>query len=310
MRRNYKVSIIGSGNVGGLIALRIAESKMADTLLVDIKEGLALGKTLDLEDSLSVAGLDSKVEGTTDISKIKDSDVVVITAGFIRSANKTREELLKINAEIIRNISKDLKKYTPLAKVIVVTNPVDVLTYLLIRETEFLPKKVFGMGVSLDSARFSNLIAKELNISTKDINSTVIGPHGEKMIPLPRFTMIRGVCLDEFLEGDRIKDLVRGVIQRGAQIISLLGNQSAYFGPSQAILEIIKIIIKDEKRVVYLSSYLNGEYGVKDLCIGVPCRLGREGIEEIIELDLNEEEREAFLKSANYIKEQCNNTAI
>jgi len=305
-----KISIIGAGNVGGLISMRIAEQGLADTLLVDIKEGKALGKALDLEDSLSISRLDSNIEGTTDISKIKNSDIVIITAGLIRKKGQLREELLKKNAEILKSISADIKRYTPESKVLVVTNPVDILTYLLIKETRFSPKKVFGVGSSLDQARFSNLIAKELNVPIRDINSIVIGSHGEGMIPLSRFTTIKGVYLEEFLEERKIKEILEKTIQRGAEIVKLLEDQSAYFAPSQAVLEILKVIIKDEKKIIGLSCYLNGEYELSDICLGLPCRLGREGIEKIIELDLNREEKESLIRSAHNLKKQFSHLAI
>jgi malate dehydrogenase len=190
----------------------------------------------------------------------------------------------------------------PEALVIVVTNPLDLMTYLALKATGFNPRKVFGMGVNLDAARFSNLIARQLNAPSAEVDSLVIGAHGAGMLPLARFTRVKGVPLDELLDAPKLKSLIAATINRGAEIVSLLGSGSAYFAPSAALLEVVKAIAADQKRTIGLSAYLNGEYGLKDICIGVPCLLGKNGIEKIKELDLNSEEKEAFFKTADSIK--------
>jgi malate dehydrogenase len=222
----------------------------------------------------------------------------------------SREDLLNKNAQILKDIAENIKKISPKSIVMVVTNPLDLMTRLVLKITGFPPNRVFGMGITLDAARFSNLISKELNIPNTDIEACVIGVHGEGMLALSRLTHIKGVALDEFLPEPKIKDLVRKTTERGAQIVSLLGSGSAYFAPSQAIATIVKTIIKDEKRTLGVSACLDGEYGIKDICIGVPCRLGKQGIEQIIELDLNKQEKEILFKSAASLKEQYQNIKI
>jgi len=305
-----KVSIIGAGNVGGLTAMRLAQEGVGDILLEDIAKGIAEGKAYDLEDCRAILKYNYQLKGTEDIKEISNSDIIVITAGLFRKPGMTREDLLQKNAQILKDICLNIKKISPESMVMVITNPLDLMTYLALKTTGFKPNKVFGMGISLDASRFTNLISKELNISPLDIEAWVIGSHGEGMLPLPRFTNIKGVALDEFLDEKKIETLIKRTLERGHEIISLLGSGSAHFAPSAAIANIVRAIAKDEKRTVGLSAYVNGEYGIKDVCIGVPCRLGKNGIEEIIELDLNAQEKEAFLKSATILKEQYKNLAL
>ena len=282
--------------------MRMAEEGIGSIVLVDIIKGLAEGKSLDLEDARYILKHNYDITGTEDINKIKNSDIIIITAGLVRKPGMTREDLLNRNAKILNDICLNIKKLSPRAIVVVVTNPLDLMTHLTLKTTGFKNHRVFGMGLTLDTARFTNLISKELNIPNTDIDACVIGSHGEGMLPLPRFTHIKGVALDEFLDEQKIETLVKETIQRGSKIVSLLGSGSAYFAPSAAIVSIVKVIAKDEKRTLGVSAYLNGEYGIKDICIGVPCRLGREGIEQIIELDLNKKEKEAFIKSATDLR--------
>jgi len=298
-----KISIIGAGNVGSLTAMRLAQEGLGDILLVDIAKGLAHGKALDLEDARPILKYNYNITGTEDINKIKDSDIIVITAGLTRKPGMSREELLDKNAQILKDISLNIKKSAPQSIVMVVTNPLDLMTYFALKITGFNPAKIFGMGISLDTARFTSLISQELNIPHTDIEACIIGSHGEGMLPLPRFTNIKGVTLDEFLDDKKIEVLINKTLGRGLEIVSLLGSGSAYFAPSAAITQIVKVIAKDEKRTVGVCAYLNGEYGIKDVCIGVPCRLGRSGIEKIIELDLNKEEKEKFIKAAQSLRQ-------
>ena len=299
---NIKISVIGAGNVGGLTAMRLAEAGLGDIVLVDKVPGLAKAKALDLEDASAVLKYNYNIQGTEDVKEIKDSDIVVITAGLARKPGMSREELLNKNAEILKEICLKIKELAPQSILIVVTNPLDLMTHLALKITHFKPQKVFGMGVSLDAARFANLISQKLNIPQDNIDTTVLGSHGEGMLPLPRFTKIKGVSLDEFIDDKEVEVLISKTINRGAEIVSLFGSGSAYFAPSLAITAIIKAILKDEKRTVGVCAYLNGEYGIKDVCIGVPCRIGKQGIEQIIELELNSEEKAAFLKSAESVR--------
>lgn len=299
-----KISIIGAGNVGGLSAMRLAEERLGDVFLIDIAKGLAQGKVLDLEDARPILKYNYNLQGTGDIEAIKDSQIIVITAGFARKPGETREDLLAKNSAVLKDISLKIKNLSPKAIVIVVTNPLDLLTYFTLKITGFKPNKVLGMGISLDAARFANLISRELKISPVDIEACVIGTHGEGMLPLPRFTNVKGVALVEFIDEKKIDELKKRTFDRGKEIVSLLNSGSAYFAPSAAIASIVKIIVKDEKRTVGVSAYLQGEYGAKDICTGVPCRLGKGGVEEIIELDLNQQEKKAFGASVNSLKRQ------
>ena len=299
-----KISIIGAGNVGGLAAMRLAQEGIGDIFLIDIAKGLACGKAFDLEDARVILKHNYSVCGIENIEEVKDSQVVVVTAGLARRPGMTREDLLNKNAQILKGLCLEIKKLSPKSILVIVTNPLDIMTYFAIKTTGFKPNRVIGMGISLDAARFANLISKELKVSPVDIEASVIGTHGEEMVPLPRFTNIKGVRLDEFLDEKKIAEVVKKTIERGKEIVSLLGSGSAYFAPSAAIASLVKIIVKDEKRTQGVCAYLNGEYGAKDVCIGVPCRIGKNGIEKIIELDLNKSEKEAFLKSAVLLKEQ------
>jgi malate dehydrogenase len=297
-----KISIIGAGNVGGLAAMRLLESGITELILVDIAQGLSQGKAFDLEDAKAILKFNYHIQGTDDIKDIRSSDIIVVTAGLPRKPGMTREELLSKNAAILKDICLEIKTQAPNSIVIIVTNPLDLMTYFALKTTGFNPQKIFGMGISLDASRFANLIAQELNIPVTDIEATVIGAHGEGMLPLTRFTTIKGLPLDKFIDDKTTEALMNRTIDRGREIVSLLGSGSAYFAPSAAIAAIVRTIAKDEKRILGVSAYLNGEYGIKDICIGVPCRLGRQGIEKIIELDLEKEEKESLLNCAESIR--------
>jgi len=296
-----KISVIGAGNVGSLAAMRIAGDGLGDVLLIDIAKGLAHGKALDLEDARAILKYNYNIKGSDDIRQIRDSDIIVITAGLARKPGMSREELLSKNAQILKEVCLNIKELAKQAIVIVVTNPLDIMTLYALKITGFKPEKVFGMGISLDTARFANLIAKELAISVTDVEALVIGAHGEAMLPLPRFTKIKGVLLDEFIDEKKEELLVSRTINRGAEIVESLGSGSAFFAPSAAISAIVRAIVKDEKRTIGLCSYLNGEYGIKNTCIGVPCRIGKNGIEKIIELDLTKEELAKLVKSSDLV---------
>ncbi len=299
-----KIAVIGAGNVGSTCAMRIAQEGLGQVVLVDSLPGLAKGKSLDLQDARPLLKCDYRISGSDDIAEIRDSDLVIITAGFTRKPGMSREELLQKNAAIIKSLSGDVKALSPQALLIIVTNPLDLMTHLALDTTGFSRTRVFGMGISLDSSRFANLIAEELKVATTDIAPCLIGGHGEGMLPLPRLTTVKGVDLAEFLTEEKAERLVWKTIERGAEIVGLLGSGSAYFAPSAAILELVKIIVKDEKRVIGVSAYLEGEYGLKGVCIGVPCLLGKSGIEKIVELKLDAAETAAFREAAKRLKEQ------
>lgn len=299
-----KISIIGAGNVGGSTAMQLCSLISGEIVLIDIAPGLAYAKTLDISDARFIFKSNSRIRGTDNISLTAGSSIVVITAGLPRKAGMSREELGQKNAGIIKSICREIKRFCPQAVVIVVTNPVDVMTYLALKETVFPPSRILGMGLSLDASRLSNLIAEELNVGIEKIEPCVIGSHGRGMLPLSRLTKVNGTPLDLLLDKKKIKEFVQKTVGRGAEIVAQLGSGSAYFAPSSAIAELVKAIAGDEKRILPVSVYLNGEYGLKDLCIGLPCRLGRKGVEKVIELALSEEEKVAFLDAAESVRKQ------
>lgn len=299
-----KIAIIGAGNVGSQLALFLVKEGPFNLLLLDVIKGLAKGKAMDLEDCASLLRQDCIIEGSDDFSLLKDSGVVVITAGLARKPGMSRDDLLKKNSEIIRSISLRIKEFAPGAIVIVVTNPVDLMTFLVAKVTGFPKNRVFGMGVSLDAARFANLIHSELKVPLTSIEAVVVGSHGQTMVPAPHQTQVSGVRIGRLMEEAIVNKLVQETIERGASIVAHLGSGSAYFAPAAAVTSIIRAIIKDEKRVIGACVYLNGEYGINDLYLGVPARIGRSGVEGIVEIDLNQEEREQMQRSAESIRQQ------
>lgn len=282
--------------------MRLAQDNAGELVLVDIQPGIAQGKALDMADAAPLVRCPYRIEGTQDIAAAVGSDIVVMTAGLARKPGMTREELIQKNAVIMKEVCEALKRYAPKAIVVVVTNPLDIMTNYCLRATGFDPRRVIGMGLSLDAARFANLVAQELKVPSTDVDACVIGSHGEGMMPLGRFTMVNGVSLDELLPDDKMRELVARTVGRGAEIVSLLGSGSAYFAPSAAAAALTKAIIKDEKRIIGACAYLRGEYGVSGVCVGVPCRIGKSGIEEIIALELHDDEKKAFLESAERIR--------
>ncbi len=298
-----KISIIGAGNVGSIIALQAAQKELGDIVLLDVVEGMPQGKALDLSQMSGIFHFDAKITGSNNFADIKDSTIVVITAGVARKPGMSREDLLKINAEIIRKASENIKNYAPNAIVITVTNPLDMMTQLAFKTTGFKKNRVIGMAGVLDSARFAHFIAEELKVSSKDITPMVLGSHGDTMVPLPRYSTVSGVPLTDLMKPDVIKRLVERTANGGAEIVGLLKTGSAYFAPGTSAAIMIESILKDQKRILPCSAYLTGEYGLKDVFIGVPVSLGANGIENIIELKLSGEELAALHKSAGIVKE-------
>jgi len=298
-----KVTIIGAGNVGGLAAMRIAQENKAEVCLIDVILGAAKGKAFDLDDCRQILNIGYKIAGTDDIEQLRDSQIIVITAGLARKPGMTRENLLHKNSSILKEICEKIKMLAPEAVVIIVTNPLDAMTYYALKILNFCSCKVFGMGVTLDGSRFANLISKELEVPVNEIKPVVLGSHGEAMLPLPRWTLVRNRLLTEIIkEPAKIELLVRETVERGREIVALLGSGSAYFAPSAAIAQIVKAIINDEKIVLGVSAYLDGEYGARDICAGVPCVIGARGIEKIMELELNDQEKKAFSESVEAVR--------
>lgn len=299
-----KITIIGAGNVGGLAAMRIAQENLsANVCLIDVASGLAEGKALDLEDCRQILGLPYRIEGAEDIAGVRDSAVVVITAGLARKPGMTREDLMAKNSQILRSVCEKVKELAPDSVVIIVTNPLDNMTFYAKKILGFDKRRVFGMGGTLDGSRFANLIALELGISPSLISPVVVGSHGEAMLPLPRFTIVDGRPLTSVIkDGSKIEHLVKRTVERGKEIVSLLGSGSAYFAPSAAIAQLVSCVINDKKTALGVSAYLEGEYGLRDICCGVPCVISKRGIERIIELDLNDQEKKTLLESAEAIR--------
>ncbi len=299
-----KISVIGAGNIGGLAAMRIAESRIGEVVLVDIAKGFAMGKAFDMEDARSIFKCGYSITGTDQIAAVEGSSIVVVTAGFARKPGMTREELLTKNAAVLKEICTSVRSLAPSAVVVVVTNPLDLMTAFVQSTTGFSHRKVLGMGVTLDASRFANLISKELKVPVENIEACVIGSHGEGMLPLPRFTTVNGIVLSELLPEDKINDLVAKTVGRGLEIVTLLGSGSAYFAPTAAIFQLVKAIAKDEKRILGVSTLLGGEYGISGVALGVPCRIGKNGVEDIITLELEAQEKQQLIQSASKLKEQ------
>lgn len=297
-----KITIIGAGAVGATAAQRIAEKELGNVVLTDIVEGLPQGKALDLMEAAPLLGYDSKITGTNDYKDIEGSDVVVITAGIARKPGMTRDDLTRTNAKIVKEVSHHIAKHAPESIVITVTNPLDIMTYVAMKSTGFSPERVFGMSGVLDSGRFAAFIAMELRCSVRDVKPMVLGGHGDTMVPLPGFTTVNGIPLAELLPDDRIKRLVERTIKGGEEIVNLLKTGSAFYAPSAAVVNMVEAVIKDTKRILPVSAYLKGEYGKKDIYLGVPAKLGMQGVEEIIELKLTGEEKRALERSAEAVK--------
>lgn len=293
-----KVSVIGGGNVGASAALYIAERGVADVTLVDIVEGLPQGKALDLLQSRSVRGFDSKIVGTNDYRDIAGSDVVLMTAGFPRKPGMSRTDLLKANAAIIDAAAAAIREHAPNAVVICVTNPLDAMTWLMWKRTGFPPARVMGMAGVLDSARFCCFIAEELGVSPADVQAMVLGGHGDSMVPLPRYTTVSGISLPDLLPADRIEDLVKRTANGGAELVALLKTGSAYYAPAASAAQMVEAVLLDRKRLLPAAAYLDGSYGLKNVYCGVPVKLGAGGVEQILELKLSETELAALQKSA------------
>lgn len=305
-----KVSVIGAGNVGASAAQMVAHAAIADVVLFDIAGGIPQGKALDIAEACPIWNSSVSVKGTNSYADTKDSDIVVITAGFPRKPNMSRDDLLHANADVVKTVSGAVAKTSPNAIVIVVTNPMDVMAQLAWKTTEFSCKRVIGMGGILDAARLRTFLSWELNVSPEDIETIVLGGHGDQMVPLPRFTTVKGIAITEFLKKKTIDSLVHRTRNGGAEIVSLLKSGSAYYAPAAAVVQMIKSILFDEKRMLPCAAYLNGEYGMKDIYLGVPVILGREGVERVVEIKLTKEERSQLKESCSAIKRMVKKLSI
>lgn len=297
-----KISVIGAGNVGASTVQRLAERKFGDIVMLDVVSGLPQGKALDLMQAAPLIGYDVNIKGTNDYSDIEGSDIVVITAGIARKPGMTRDDLLTINAKITKEVCNNIKQYAPKSIVITVTNPLDIITYAVYKYTGFGKQRVFGMSGLLDSSRFASFVAQEVGCSVKDVDAMVLGGHGDSMVPLPQYTTVSGVPISQFLPQETIDKLVTRTINAGAEIVSLLKEGSAFYAPSASITSMVDAIVNDSGRVLPASVYLEGEYGFSDLCLGVPARLGKNGIEKVIEINLTQEQMTALSSSGQAVR--------
>jgi malate dehydrogenase len=292
------VTVVGAGNVGATTAQRIAESGLADVVLVDIVEGLPQGKALDLAQAAPVVGHDSAIRGTNDYADTAGSDVIVVTSGLARQPGMSRDDLMAKNAGIVRSVVTQAVAHSPNAILIVVTNPLDAMCHVALQASGFPPERVIGMAGVLDSARFRAFIAEELKVSVVDTTAFVLGGHGDTMVPLPRYSSVGGVPLPELLSQERIDALVDRTRNGGAEVVALLKTGSAFYAPAAAVWQMTDAILNDRKRILPCAAYLQGQYGANGLFVGVPVKLGRAGIEQVVEVELTSEEKAAFDRSA------------
>jgi malate dehydrogenase len=298
-----KITVIGAGNVGATVANVIAHKDLAnEVVLLDIKEGLAEGKALDIWQTSSINHFNTRVTGcTNDYSKTKGSGIIVITSGLPRKPGMSRDDLIKTNANIVKEVTEKAVKHSPDAIIIVVSNPLDVMTYTAYLAAKTDPHKVFGMAGILDTGRFKAFLATELDVSPNDINSLLMGGHGDTMVPLPRYTSVSGIPITELLDADVIERIVQRTRKGGGELVALMGT-SAWYAPGAAVAQMVEAIVNNQKHVFPVCAYLNGEYGLKDIYLGVPVKLGIKGVEEIIEIDMNDEEKQLLNTSAESVK--------
>ncbi len=300
---NNKVSVIGSGNVGATAARSIADKELADVVVLDILEGVPQGKGLDMLEACPVEGSDSRVLGTNDYADTAGSDIVVITAGLARKPGMSRDDLLNKNYAIIKSVTEQVATHSPNCIIVPVTNPLDAMCQVVYRVSGFPRERVVGMAGVLDSARMRTFIAQELDVSVENTHAFVLGGHGDTMVPLPRYSTVAGVPITELMDEATIDAIVKRTAAGGAEIVKLLGTGSAFYAPGSAVVEMVEAILKDKKKILPCAAFLQGEYGIEDLFVGVPVKLGAAGIEQIIEITLTEDEQAALVKSADAVRE-------
>jgi malate dehydrogenase len=298
-----KVTVVGAGNVGATAAQRLAEKELCDVVLVDIVEGVPQGKSLDLTEAAPIEKHDAHITGTNGYEESAGSDIVIITAGIPRKPGMSRDDLISTNANIMKSVTKEVAKLSPEAILIIVSNPLDAMCHVAFEASGFPKNRVIGMAGVLDSARFRAFIAMELNVSVENTHAFVLGGHGDTMVPLPRYSTVAGIPITELMPQDRIDALVDRTANGGAEIVGLLKTGSAYYAPASAAVEMAESILKDKKKILPCAAYLEGEYGCNELFIGVPVKLGTNGIEEVIEITLTDDEKAALQKSADAVQE-------
>lgn len=298
-----KISVIGAGFVGSTCAHWAAAKELGDVVLIDINNGAAQGKALDLAQSSPVEGFDSNVQGGADYALTEGSDIVIITAGLPRKPGMSRDDLLATNAKIVKECAEKTAKHSPNAKIIVVSNPLDAMCHVALKASGFPKERVIGMAGVLDSARFRLFIARELNVSVEDVQAFVYGGHGDTMVPMPRYVTVGGIPLPQLLSAERIDSIIERTAKGGAEIVNLLKTGSAYYAPSASAVDMAEAILKDKKRILPCACLLNGEYGVEGIYVGVLAKLGAGGIEQVMQLELNAQEKEKFGSSVEAVKE-------
>jgi len=297
-----KISIIGAGNVGATTAHWIASKELGDVVLLDIVEGMPQGKGLDLLEAAPVEGFDVEIKGTNNYEDTKNSDIVIITAGVPRKPGMSRDDLISINTKIVKEATENAAMHSPNSIIIVVTNPLDAMVFVAAKVSNFPKHRIMGMAGILDSTRFRTFIAKELDVSVEDVDAIVLGGHGDSMVPLPRYSTVNGIPITELMHEERINALVERTRKGGEEIVNLLKTGSAFYAPGAAVAEMVEAILKDKKRILPCAAYCNSEYNVNGYFVGVPVKLGRKGVEKVIELKLTHEEKEAFRKSVEHVK--------
>ncbi len=298
-----KVTVVGSGFVGATAAQRLAEKALADVVLVDIVEGISQGKALDLVQASAIEKHDAKILGTNNYEATANSDIVIITAGIPRKPGMSRDDLLSTNAGIMRNVTEQIAKYSPNAILIIVSNPLDAMCHVAFDASKFPKNRIIGMAGVLDSARFRAFISMELNVSIENTHAFVLGGHGDTMVPLPRYSTVSGIPITELMSKERIDALVKRTANGGAEIVSLLKTGSAFYAPASSAVEMAKAILYDKKMILPCAAYLEGEYDINGLFIGVPVKLGKNGVEEVIQIKLTADEKAALKKSADAVQE-------
>lgn len=303
MKRN-KLSVIGSGFTGATTALMLAQKELGDIVLVDIpdKENPTKGRALDMLEASPIQGFDAKIIGTSNYEDIKESDLVIITAGIPRKPGMSRDDLVSTNAQIIKSVTQQITKHAPNSFIIVLSNPVDAMTYTAFKESGFPKSRVIGQSGVLDTSRFRTFVAEELDVSVKDVTGFVLGGHGDDMVPLIRYSYAGGIPLETLIPEHRLEEIVERTRKGGGEIVNLLGDGSAYYAPAASLTTMAEAILKDQRRILPSIAYLEGEYGYSDIYLGVPTIIGGNGIEKVIELDLTKEEKEALNKSADSVK--------
>ncbi len=301
----YKIGIVGAGNVGGTTAQRLAERNYADIVLLDIPmaEGIARGKALDIEETGPVLGYDTRLYGGSNHDALEECQIVVMTGGSPRKPGMSRDDLVTTNQQVMNEWGSAIKRYAPKSIVIVVTNPLDAMAQAMFRATGFPRDRVVGMAGVLDSARFCTFVARELNVSVKDVTAFVLGGHGDTMVPLARYSTVAGIPLPDLLSTDRIRDLTDRTANGGAEIVNLLKSGSAYYAPSASVLAMVDSIVLDQRRLLPCSVYLQGEYGYNGIFLGVPVKLGASGVEEVVQIQLTDDEKAALERSAEAVRE-------